>query len=122
MRPCTNFLYTMITFSSRIASFVSSGVLDASTSPACSSSPGRKAPAYVFSRDMLSVRENSVSIGTSTAQFEEEIRGPRVEYSTGFALAQLDSIAFSTASNFLLLAVLIILEALLVGAAHYRHQ
>ena len=75
MRPCTNFLYTMITFSSRIASFVSSGVLDASTSPACSSSPGRKAPAYVFSRDMLSVRENSVSIGTSTAQFEEEIRG-----------------------------------------------
>ena len=79
MSPCTNFLYTMITFSSRIASFVFSGVSEVSSSPACSSSPGRKAPACVCSVGACSVGENSVcyqyTIGTSTAQ--EEIRGPR---------------------------------------------
>ena len=53
MSPCTTFLYTRTTFSSRIASFVFSGVSDLSNSSACSSSPGKKAPACVLSRDML---------------------------------------------------------------------
>ena len=79
MSPCTSFLYTMITFSSRIASFVFSGISEVSSSPTCSNSPGRKAPACVCSVGACSVGENSVcyqyTIGTSTAQ--EEIRGPR---------------------------------------------
>eukprot|EP00964_Phaeocystis_antarctica_P047388 scaffold27416_cov63-Phaeocystis_antarctica.AAC.3 len=105
MSPCTTFLYTRITFSSRIASFVSSAVMEASTSLACSSSPGRKAPACVMSRDMLGRRKPSVLSVRAQRNSRKRLEAP-VEYSTGFALAQLDSIAST------------ILKALLVGAAH----
>jgi hypothetical protein len=90
MSPCTNFLYTVITFSSRIASFVSSAVLEVSSSPTCSSSLGRKAPACVLSRGMLSVGENSVCYQYEHSAIRgEEIRGPRGALYTCSALAQL---------------------------------
>ena len=80
MSPCTNFLYTMITFSSRIASFVFSGVLEVSSSPACSSSPGRKAPACVCSVGACSVGENSVCY-----QYTISIRAQRKRKSEALA-------------------------------------
>jgi hypothetical protein len=82
MSPCTNFLYTVITFSSRIALFVSSSaVLEVSSSPACSSSLGRKAPACVLSQVMLSGYEHSA--------IREGNQRPRGVLFTCSALAQL---------------------------------
>ena len=80
MSPWTNFLYTIITFSSRIASFVFSGVSEVSSSPACSSSPGRKAPACVCSVGACSVGENSVGY-----QYKISVRAQRRRKSEALA-------------------------------------
>jgi hypothetical protein len=70
----------MITFSSRIASFVFSGVSEVSSSPACSSSPGRKAPACVCSVGACSVGENSVGY-----QYKLSVRAQRRRKSEALA-------------------------------------